>query len=155
MNHGSQSKITPGILINLINEHMPNSTVGIGRIDIRKNMSLFDVEASHQEDLIEAFKRTAYKGLIVRPDQGQNDQPERRFRKDEGSSRSSGSAYGSKKPTEKKNTKVSLLREGNLTQNRLQKANASPGPKSNAHKVLSLKDKTIVSWATHSVKYSE
>ncbi|MBK8112486.1 MAG: DEAD/DEAH box helicase [Saprospiraceae bacterium] len=121
MNHGSQSKITPGILINLINEHMPNSTVGIGRIDIRKNMSLFDVEASHQEDLIEAFKRTAYKGLIVRPDQGQNDQPERRFRKDEGSSRSSGSAYGSKKPTEKKKY------EGKPTERR--KFDAKPAPK--------------------------
>ncbi|HRG22009.1 MAG TPA: DEAD/DEAH box helicase [Saprospiraceae bacterium] len=120
MNHGSQSKITPGILINLINEHMPNATVGIGRIDIRKNMSLFDVEASQQEAVIEAFKRTAYKGLIVRPDQGQNDQPERRFRKDEGSSRS-GSAYGSKKPTDKKKY------EGKPTERR--KFDAKPAPK--------------------------
>ena len=71
MNHGSQSKITPGILINLINEHLPNETVGIGRIDIRKNMTLFDVEAGHQDTVVQAFKRTAYKGLVVRPDQGQ------------------------------------------------------------------------------------
>ena len=100
MNHGSQSKITPGILINLINEHLPNETVGIGRIDIRKNMTLFDVEAGHQDTVVQAFKRTAYKGLVVRPDQGQGEGGEKKFKRDD--SRQGGSGYGSKKPGDKK-----------------------------------------------------
>ena len=99
MNHGSQSKITPGILINLINEHLPNETVGIGRIDIRKNMTLFDVEAGHKDTVVQAFKKTAYKGLVVRPDQGQAEGGEKSFRKDDGRQ---GGGYGGKKPTDKK-----------------------------------------------------
>jgi ATP-dependent RNA helicase DeaD len=68
MNHGSQSKITPGILINLINEHLPDQSVEIGRIDIKKTVSLFEVDSSLAETVTAAFKRTNYKGLVVRPD---------------------------------------------------------------------------------------
>ena len=69
MNHGSQSKITPGILINLINEHVPDQNIEIGRIEIKKTMTLFDVDVKHKDTLIAAFKKTNYKGLLVKPDQ--------------------------------------------------------------------------------------
>ncbi len=68
MNHGSASKITPGTLIGLINEHVPDQSIEIGRIEIKKSISLFDVETQFADTLIDAFKRTNYKGLIVRPD---------------------------------------------------------------------------------------
>lgn len=70
MNHGSQSKITPGILINLINEHLPNASVDIGRIEVKKTMTLFDVESRYKELVIDAFKKSTYNGLIVREDLG-------------------------------------------------------------------------------------
>jgi ATP-dependent RNA helicase DeaD len=69
MNHGSASKITPGTLIGLINEHVNDKSIDIGRIEIKKSISLFEVETQHADTLIEAFKRTHYKGLVVRPDQ--------------------------------------------------------------------------------------
>jgi ATP-dependent RNA helicase DeaD len=68
MNHGTQSKISPGVLIDLINEHIPNKNVNIGKIDIKKTISLFDVETEDKELVISSFKKTSYKGLIVRPD---------------------------------------------------------------------------------------
>lgn len=68
MNHGSQSKITPGILINLINEHAPDHMIEIGRIEIKKTVTLFDVDTQFKEVLTQAFKATNYKGLVVRPD---------------------------------------------------------------------------------------
>lgn len=70
MNHGSQSKITPGILINLINEHLPNASVDIGRIEVKKTMTLFDVESRYKELVIDAFKKSTYNGLVVKEDQG-------------------------------------------------------------------------------------
>lgn len=74
MNHGSQSKITPGILINLINEHLPNASVDIGRIEVKKTMTLFDVESRYKELVIDAFKKSTYNGLVVKEDQGPEDQ---------------------------------------------------------------------------------
>jgi ATP-dependent RNA helicase DeaD len=68
MNHGSQSKITPGLLIELINEHIPSKNVEVGRIEIKKSISLFEVAAEDKELVISEFKKTNYKGLIVRPD---------------------------------------------------------------------------------------
>ncbi|MFM2394698.1 MAG: hypothetical protein RLZZ546_2680, partial [Bacteroidota bacterium] len=68
MNHGSQSKITPGILINLINEHAPEHMIEIGRIEIKKTVTLFDVDSQFKDVLTKAFKATNYKGLVVRPD---------------------------------------------------------------------------------------
>lgn len=76
MNHGSASKITPGTLIGLINEHVPGQSIEIGRIEIKKSISLFDVETQYADILIDAFKRTNYKGLIVRPD-NEGDAPKR------------------------------------------------------------------------------
>jgi ATP-dependent RNA helicase DeaD len=84
MNHGSASKITPGTLIGLINEHVPGQSIEIGRIEIKKSISLFDVETQYADILIDAFKRTNYKGLIVRPD-NEGDAPKRQ---------STGRSYG-------------------------------------------------------------
>ncbi len=68
MNHGSASKITPGTLIGLINEHVTGKSIDIGKIEIKKSISLFDVETQYADMLIDAFKNTNYKGLVVRPD---------------------------------------------------------------------------------------
>ncbi|MBK8700701.1 MAG: DEAD/DEAH box helicase [Saprospiraceae bacterium] len=92
MNHGSQSKITPGILINLINEHLPDQSIDIGKIDIHKSMTLFEVDAKYKDMLVEAFKRTNYKGLIVRPDQAAGPGFERSFNRES----SGGRRYGGK-----------------------------------------------------------
>ena len=73
MNHGSQSKITPGILINLINEHLPNASVDVGRIEVKRTMTLFDVDSRYKELVIDAFKKSTYNGLIVKEDQGPGD----------------------------------------------------------------------------------
>ena len=69
VNHGRASNLTPRMLINLINEHMPDKSVDIGRIDIQKSMTFFEVDMRYQEELSNAFRDTQYQGLEVKVDQ--------------------------------------------------------------------------------------
>jgi ATP-dependent RNA helicase DeaD len=68
MNHGSQSRITPGTLIELINEHIPQKNVELGKIEIKKAISLFEIAREDQDLVLDSFKKTNYKGLVVRLD---------------------------------------------------------------------------------------
>ena len=65
INHGRISNLTPKMLINLINEHLPDKSIEIGRIDIQKTFTFFDIDSKYQNEFIEAFERTPYQGLKV------------------------------------------------------------------------------------------
>jgi ATP-dependent RNA helicase DeaD len=109
MNHGSESRITPGILINLINEHLPNASVNIGRIEIKKTMTLFDVESRYRDMVIDAFKRSSYNGLIVRPDQAGSSDDFRGGRNGSRSGRSDRGRSSSKGDSSNRSRKNSAL----------------------------------------------
>jgi len=66
INHGAISKMNPRMLINLINEHMPRKSVEVGRIDIQKSMTYFEVDVKYKDDLIAAFEKSPYRDLEVR-----------------------------------------------------------------------------------------
>lgn len=68
VNHGTRTGLNPKALINLINEHMPDVSVGIGKIEIQNTVSFFEVDSKYEQDLTNAFKQTPYRGLNVYPD---------------------------------------------------------------------------------------
>ena len=68
VNHGTKTGLNPKALINLINEHYPEKKIDIGRIDIQKTVSFFEVDSQYENDLTKAFKNTSYRGLQIYPD---------------------------------------------------------------------------------------
>ena len=65
MNVGKARGFSPKDLLGIVNEHLNDKTVSIGRIEITKEYSFFDVDANYKEKLINTFKHTPYKGLKV------------------------------------------------------------------------------------------
>lgn len=69
INAGTVNKFNPKTLLTLINQYLPDQEAQIGKIDIQFSHTVFDVQESYQEQVINAFKKAKYKGtsLVVEP----------------------------------------------------------------------------------------
>lgn len=65
MNVGKSKGFSPKDLLGIVNEHLNDKTVAIGRIEITREFSFFDVDANYKDKVINTFKHTPYKGLKV------------------------------------------------------------------------------------------
>ncbi len=65
INHGRSSKMTPKMLIGLINEHTEGHSIDIGRIDIQQNISYFDIDSNFKEILLKSFRDSEYEDVKV------------------------------------------------------------------------------------------
>ncbi|HPQ20679.1 MAG TPA: DEAD/DEAH box helicase [Saprospiraceae bacterium] len=65
INHGKKSKMSPRMLIGLINEHTEGYSIDIGRIDIQQTNSFFDIDSKYEEVLLKAFENSPYEGLKI------------------------------------------------------------------------------------------
>jgi len=63
INLGKKDRITPGSLLSLINEFVPDRNVQIGRIEINKSNTFFGVDDSYPKDMSRFFKNAKYKGV--------------------------------------------------------------------------------------------
>jgi ATP-dependent RNA helicase DeaD len=73
LNLGSKQKITPPIIIGLINDNTNRRNIEIGKIDILKNFSFFEVDKKFENDILKGFENSEFKGLrlsveISKPD---------------------------------------------------------------------------------------
>lgn len=66
INLGSKSGIDPIGIISLINKKTKGSRVEIGKIDIMKTFSFFEVESRFDQDIQNAFRKTDYNGIPVK-----------------------------------------------------------------------------------------
>ncbi|MGB1206494.1 MAG: DEAD/DEAH box helicase [Chitinophagales bacterium] len=62
VNVGSKHKLNPFRLVNLINDVLPTQNVEIGKIEILKNFSFFDVDSKYEKEVLEAFKGADFRG---------------------------------------------------------------------------------------------
>ncbi len=65
INIGSKDKITPLNIIGLINDLMPEIRPEIGKIDIMKKFSFFDIDSDIEDRLIKAGQGLQYQGVKV------------------------------------------------------------------------------------------
>ena len=88
INLGKTHKLEPQNLIGLINEYTRNRNHIIGKIDIMKNFSFFEVEKSAEKEILEGFFDSQWKGyqLTVEISKPKNDSGRRR-KKDSSSKR--------------------------------------------------------------------
>ena len=78
INIGSKNKLTPARLIGLINEGLDSGDVEVGKIEVMKTFSFFELDSSKANTLINALKGQSHDGvsLIVEPSQ---EKPKGRF----------------------------------------------------------------------------
>ena len=73
INVGSRDSLNPGRMISLINEQTRKRNIEIGKIDILKSFSFFEVDSRHENDIINSFSNSDYNGIplqveISKPD---------------------------------------------------------------------------------------
>jgi len=65
INFGKSDEFFPDQLISLVNSNTKGMKVPIGRIDLYRDFSFFEVEAGYSDDLIKAMKKAKYMGKRV------------------------------------------------------------------------------------------
>ncbi len=73
INVGSRDSMNPGRMITLINEQTRKRNIEIGKIDILKSFSFFEVDSRHENDIINSFSNSEYNSIplqveISKPD---------------------------------------------------------------------------------------
>ncbi len=63
LNLGSKDGLDAGSVISLINKHSKGRRVEIGKIDIMKKFSFFEIEDQSEKELITALKKDTFKGI--------------------------------------------------------------------------------------------
>ena len=99
INAGSQDGLEPAYLIGLINENTKKRDIDIGKIEIMKKFSFFEVDSDYTEKIIKGFNKAEYGGRKVIVELAQ-DKKETDFGK-----QSKPWASGKKKKTKVKKTK--------------------------------------------------
>ena len=72
INVGFQHKLNPGKLIGLINEYLRSSDAVIGKIEVMKTFSFFEIDNKWESKLFVGFKGKKFKGipLLIKEDKG-------------------------------------------------------------------------------------
>ncbi len=60
INVGSRDNLNPGKMISLINEQTRKRNIEIGKIDILKSFSFFEVDSRHEKDIINSFSNAEF-----------------------------------------------------------------------------------------------
>lgn len=65
INLGSQDKVNKSDLIELINKQLPGKYVKIGKIEILKKFSFFEIGQSDENEIFSAFRKVKFRGMKV------------------------------------------------------------------------------------------
>ena len=63
INIGKRDKLSTAEMIGLVNDCMKNRDISIGKIDILKNFSFFEIENDYESKVVKAFNGANYKGI--------------------------------------------------------------------------------------------
>ena len=115
INKGAKDKLSAARLMGLINEQTRGNKLHIGKIDIMKTFSFFEVEKSAEMEILDSFSNAVFEGVKVivelsKPDSKRNQgsserrhgSNERRSGSGERSRRSSDRSYGASDRSRKK-----------------------------------------------------
>lgn len=84
INIGKRDKLDPGGLLNFINQNIPKENVEIGKIDIQRSFSFFEVENTFDDMIPHTFSGKDYKGIkvMVEPASAENRKEKKGKKKD-------------------------------------------------------------------------
>ncbi|MGE5427882.1 MAG: DEAD/DEAH box helicase [Methylococcaceae bacterium] len=100
INAGKKQNLNASGLIGLINQFSSRRNVEIGKIDIQRKFSFFEIDSNYEKELIKALNNTVIEGHVISIGRVESTageaQPQERssFRKDSGSAGYKGGGYG-------------------------------------------------------------
>ena len=89
INLGSKTEVNPAVLMGIINDNTRTRNIEVGKIDLMKRFSFFEVDKQFEKEIIEGFKNASFRGTKISVELS-NAKPER-------SDRSGGDGFGKRK----------------------------------------------------------
>ncbi len=68
INLGAKTGMNPSHLIGLINEALKRNDIDIGKVDVQRNFSFFEIDKDFDRDTLKAFENTVYEGVNIKVD---------------------------------------------------------------------------------------
>ena len=68
INLGTKSGMNPSHLIGLINEALKRNDIDIGKVDVQRNFSFFEIDKDFDREVLKSFENTVYEGVSIRVD---------------------------------------------------------------------------------------
>lgn len=68
INLGTKSGMNPSHLIGLINEALGRNDIDIGKVDVQRNFSFFEIDKDYDKDTQKAFENTVYEDVSIKVD---------------------------------------------------------------------------------------
>lgn len=68
INIGTKSGMNPSHLIGLINEALKRNDIDIGKVDVQRNFSFFEIDKDFDRETLKAFENTVYEGISIKVD---------------------------------------------------------------------------------------
>ncbi|MDP2161698.1 MAG: DbpA RNA binding domain-containing protein, partial [Flavobacterium sp.] len=97
LNLGSKNKLNPTSLIGLINETLKERNIEIGKIEILRNFSFFEIDKRVESQILKEFNKISFDGVKIVLDKSSAKQnAERPERSERSSENRSGKSYGEK-----------------------------------------------------------
>ena len=90
INVGSKNKLTPARLIGMINDALDSGNAEIGKIEVLKKFSFFEIENAVSKKLLSKLKGTDFEGITVAVEEASQEKPKYAGRTKEKYSRQSG-----------------------------------------------------------------
>jgi ATP-dependent RNA helicase DeaD len=76
INIGSRDGMDKPNMIKLVAGHIRNREIEIGKVDVLKNFSFFEIESSHQKETLKAFELAEFKGRPLNVELAGNEHPD-------------------------------------------------------------------------------
>ncbi len=98
INLGSKTEVNPAVLMGIINDNTRTRNIEVGKIDLMKRFSFFEVDKKYEKEIIEGFKNADFRGTKIsvelsnaKPERGGDGYGKPKGRRDD--NRSGGGSY--------------------------------------------------------------
>lgn len=82
INLGTKTEVNPAVLMGIINDNTRTRNIEVGKIDLMKRFSFFEVDKKYEQEIIEGFKDADFRGTKIAVELS-NAKPERERRDDD------------------------------------------------------------------------
>ena len=111
INIGRKHRATPLDIISIVNRALKSNSIEIGKIELSRNQTFFEIDQDHKEDFIKNIKKIDFKGNdLVLGEPSEPEQKPSKRRRDRGNRRNRGKRSDSRNSSRKRKKKKSRFR---------------------------------------------
>jgi len=103
INLGSKTEVNPAVLMGIINDNTRTRNIEVGKIDLMKRFSFFEVDKQFEKEIVEGFKNASFRGIKInvelsnaKPEKEEKHKESYGKRRDRSKSKRSGGGFSSR-----------------------------------------------------------